>query len=415
MLTLFLLNMLMAQAEAPDAPRSQNYSLSADLSYFTTTSNYPAGGFATEDLPNSGSFTDIIGRLQYTQDLDSTRRFYGGLTYSSVESYDGTFTRSNSGLNEILAGGQYWMRMGGYKFAPSVDFVYPLFRVDRGADEALLGEGALKVRAGSWMFLRYGGLSPFLYVAYEYRDEGRSHAIPYALGAKWTSRPFFVQLDYSGYEKLFNNADTENRSSRDVFLRRVNGGSYRYYSINPALSEVAATVGYTIQSVTLVGGASYTVNGSTAAQGLTVFGGFRFSPAGVKPELHTEEDEEESFAPIEPEIDTNFDELDPTKRPPKRRVKPVAPAAKPAPRPAAPVSAPVKPEPVVQPAPEVKLVPAPKASPQPSATPSATPSAKPAVKPAPKAAPKPKPRPAAPKKDKVDKLLDQTEQRLKEL
>lgn len=383
MLTLFLMNLLLAYGEAPDAPTGTNYAVSADLNYFTTTTNYQAGGSSTEDLPNGGSFTDLKAEVLYTQDLDSAQRVYGGFNYGSVESYDGSLTRSNSGFNEILAGGQYWIKFGGYRFAPALDIVYPLFRVSRGGDDALLGEGALKVRAGSWMFLRYGNFHPFLYLGYEYRDEGRSHAIPYAIGAKWRAKPIFVQIDYSGFERLFDNADTENRQSREVFLRRVDGGSYRYYAINPSISEIALSAGYSFGSVSVHAGASYTVNGSSVAGGLAWFGGLKFSPSGVK----EESENFDRFAPVDSGVDANFEDLDPTKPAPAPRRAP-----KRAPPPPKPVA---KPQPVMQPTP----TPQPQPQPQPTVT----------------LKPKPKPKPRKPKKTKVDKLLEQTEKQLRDL
>lgn len=363
MLTLFFVLMNLSWAESPLPPSGLDYRLDADLSYFKTESNFVAGGSSAEDLRNGGSFTDLRTELKYTQDWDRWQRFYGGLGYNSVESSDGVTTRTNSGLSELLFGYQYWLKISGQQLVPQADVVYPIFRVNREGDDALIGEGALKVRGGGWWLFRHGPWHPFVYLGYEYRDEGRSHAIPYALGVKWESRSFWIEPQYRGYERLFANADTENRGARDTFLEKVDGGSYRYFAINSALSELALEGGYRIGRLTLRAGAAYTVNGSSAAQGFTVAGGISYVPGGVAKDSELEAD------PTEPIESDRFLELDPT-RPPRE-----------------------------SPEPKVQMRPARKAAPTVAPTPPAAPAAK----------------PKKPKKNKVDKMLEETEKGLQNL
>ncbi|MGE4132036.1 MAG: hypothetical protein AB7F86_10400 [Bdellovibrionales bacterium] len=284
MLTCFfklVLSSIVMAAESPEPPRGLDFRLDASASYFSSQTNYAAGGGGTEDLPNGGYFTEYVGIFKYIQDLNDNHRLYGGMAFSFTESEDGTTTRSNSGVRELLFGGQYWgWASGKYFVIPQLDVVYPLFRVSRSSDDALLGEGALKVKAGSWLTWTAGDLWPFVFLGYEYRDEGRSHAIPYSIGAKYKLSPLWFQLEYRGYERLFDNADTENRASRDAFLRKVDGGSYRYYSLNPSMSEVAAQVGFSFGAIGVSGGVAYTVNGDSEALGWTFEGGLTYTPRG---------------------------------------------------------------------------------------------------------------------------------------
>ncbi len=426
MLTLFLFAFAISNvshAEMPESPKGLDYRIDASATYYNTSVNWKTGGGATQDLNNGGYFTDVIGQMTYSQDLDRERRVYGGFTYSATESYDGTITRTNAGFNELLAGGQYWYRVSGYRLVPSADLVYPLVRVNREGDDALLGEGAIKAKFGSWLLFPNGHWVPFGYLGYEYRDEGRSHALPYSVGIKWKSSPLWAQLEYRGYERLFANADSENRNSRDAFLRRVNGGSYRYYSINPSYSEFAVEAGYGFGSISLYGGFAISVNGSSAADGWLAMAGVAYSPLGTMkaPPDEFERINSPSTTPdrFTPSVDP-FDEFDPTK-PPKEQSPPVPPpprrkSAPPAQRPAPPPAAeqpqeltPNNPSPTeVQPPP----APAPKVPAQPVMP-------KVELRPAPKKAtpkppPKPKPKPK-PKKNKVDKILEQTEEGLKNL
>ncbi len=397
MLTLFLhliATGLSATAQVPAPPSGLDYRVDASVTYFTSQTNYTAGGGATQDLRNGGSFTDIIGKALYTQDLNKTQRVYGGATYSQTESSDGTITRANNGINEILAGGQWWFRMGQYRLVGAGDFVYPMYRVDRGGDDVPLGEGAMKIRLGGWFIYPMGQLTPFGYLSYEYRDEGRSHAVPYAVGAHYKMGNLWLQGEYRGYEKLFDNADTENRASRDVFLQRVSGGSYRYYAINPAMSEFAASVGYTFGTISAYGEGSYMVNGSSVADGMTFMLGLAYTPAGRVSDSDYDDDSmidsgrtrRRSSEPIEDPMPSSDDgflaEPDP-------RVAPPAPPPPPPPPPSGGDS-------FDSSGGQLQMR-----------------SNRPA-RPAPKPKPKPAPKPRT-KKDKLDKMLKSTEKTLQGL
>lgn len=404
MLTLFLQLMTLsfsAAAEVPQPPGGLDFRVDANLTYFSSQTNYGAGGGSREDLRNGGYFTDIIGRLQYTQDLNRSQRVYGGFTFSQTESSDGTNTRTNNGFNEILAGGQMWFPMGSYNLVAAGDFVYPLYRVSRDGDDVPLGEGAMKIRGGGWFIYPMGKLQGFLNLGYEYRDEGRSHAIPYSAGAFYKlTRALWVQGEYRGYEKLFDNADTENRASRDLFLQRVSGGSYRYFALNPAMSEVAVSAGYTFGTITVYGDAAYMVNGANVADGMTFMAGLAYVPGGRITD-RGEPDDEEVFNPhrrprrtepieehLPPDDDGFMAEPDPRVPPPDS---------------APPEEAPLRDEPAMKPAEsgggEVQLQ-----------MRKAPPKAKPAQKPKPKPKPKPKS-----KREKIDKMLQNTEKTLQDL
>lgn len=406
MLTLFLhliAASLCASAQPlphlPVAPSGLDYKIDANVTYFTSTTNWASGGGSTADLPNGGYFTDIIGKALYTQDLDKSQRIYGGLTYSQTESSNGINTRTNNGVNEILAGGQMWFKLGSYDLVADGDLVYPLYRVDTGGDDALLGEGAMKIRTAGWFIYPWHELKAFLYLGYEYRDEGRSHAIPYSLGAKYSlSKNFWLQGEYRGYEKLFDNSDTDNRNTRDQFLLRVNGGSYRYYALNSAMSEIAGSAGYTFGTITAYGEAAYIVNGSSVADGLTFMLGLAYTPAGrVSGNSEFSDDEmidsgrrTRRTEPIEDPIPASDDGF--ISEPDPRVAPPTPPPPPPPPPPPAPPAPPSE-------GGNVKLEMRRKGEP----------AKRPAV---PRPAPKPKPKT---KKDKIDKILKSTEDTLKDL
>lgn len=423
MLTLFLHLITLtfsAAAEVPAPPSGLDYRLDANVTYFNSDSNFTSGGGSTKALLNDGYFTDIIGRVQYTQDLDKAQRVYGGFTYSQTESYDGTATRTNNGFNELMAGGQWWFNFGPYRLVAAGDVVYPLYQVNKNGDDALLGEGAMKIRTGGWFIYPIKTLTPFAYLAYEYRDGGRSHAIPYAIGLNYRLSKIWLQGEYRGYEKLFDAADTENSTTRDAFLQKVDGGSYRYYALNSAMSELAASAGITFGTVTAYGEAAYMVNGSNVADGMTFMLGVAYVPGGRIHEAGSEDDDGSSrsrrrnMEPIEEplpsttgsEDDGFMSEPDPRIPPPPP--PPVAPADRPDPTTAAPAAPSNSSDSdggnvqlQMRPAGKPKLPPS-----QNAAQPRSKPTARPTTKPAPK---------VKTKKDKIDKMLKNTEKTLQNL
>lgn len=283
---LSLLSVLLAAcissfAEVPTSPRAGRTELRGTAAYFSSSANYTAGGGSSEELLNGGELTSVMGEFIFSYDWKPDWRFYGGATAGYVETSDGTFTRSNSGLNEILAGAQNWYELGRLDLAVQGDFVYPFFKIDEESDEAFLGEGAMRLRGGAWAIYPMGAMKPFGYMGFEYRDGGRSFLVPYSVGLKYKLGKIWVQGEYRGYETVVDDADTDNRVDRDVILGDVNGGSYRFYSINPAVSEFALEAGIRLGSITLLGGVAMTVNGSSAADGWTAMAGLAFSPTDV--------------------------------------------------------------------------------------------------------------------------------------
>jgi hypothetical protein len=277
-------------AEVPSSPRAGRTEFRGSASYFSTSANYGAGGGGSEELPGGGSLTSIMGEFLFNYEWRPDWRLYGGATAGYVETDDGAFTRTNSGVNELMAGAQNWYEMGRFDIAVQGDFIFPIYKVDDGGDEALLGEGAMRARGGAWAIYPMGLLRPFGYAAFEYRDGGRAFLIPYSLGAKYRMGKFWIQGEYRGYETIVDDADTDNRDDRDIFLEQVNGGSYRFYSINPAVSEFAIEAGVRLGSIMVFGGFAMTVNGSSAADGYTAMAGLAFSPTDARGPVIQEED-----------------------------------------------------------------------------------------------------------------------------
>lgn len=284
MLTLFLTLisiMLPVWAEVPDAPRQGRTRTDASFSYFTSSANYKSGGGTIEDLPNGGEYSLGQLRAALAHDLSSELRFWAGLNAGFTTTNNGAEERTNSGLSEILGGAQYWVKMYRWRLVGQGDLFYPIFRVDEGSDQALVGEGAMRIRGGAWGIIPWGDLEPFVYLGVEYRDDGRSHLLPYAAGAKYRFGAWWVQGELRGFESLTDDENAGDTLARETFLNRVQGGSYKLYSVNPAQSEIAAEAGFDVDGFLVYGGISMVVNGSNTADGLTFMVGLGYTPDGT--------------------------------------------------------------------------------------------------------------------------------------
>jgi hypothetical protein len=263
-------------AESPNPPRAGRYEGRFTYSYFNTDSNYSSTGNTA--LVRDGTFTQMQGDFLATYDWQPDWRFSAGFNAAWAESYDGLFTRNNSAMNEIFASAQKWYESGPFDIAPQGDFIFPLWRPDEGADDVLIGEGAMRIRGGAWGFWPLGTYKPFAYLGFEYRDGGRSFLLPYEIGVKFKLPMFWIQGSFRGYESVVDDADSDNQVIREAYLKTVNAGSLKFYSVNPSGSEAVIEAGTNFGAWGVHGGFAITVNGNNSADGWTAYGGMSWSP-----------------------------------------------------------------------------------------------------------------------------------------
>lgn len=324
--------------ELPAPPNNGQITAGAEAAYFKSDANYDDGG-SSSSLP--GDFTQFLYKFGGAYDFGADWRFYGALDVSSVQASGATADNANSGLSDLHLGAQYWWReFSGIRLVPQADFTFPMAKVDESSSDAIISDGAMTLGAGSWALWEMHAFTPFAFLGFQYRDGGRSYLLPYNLGAQYTfgQRSFWVRGELRGYRTLIDDADTDNRTFRDTYLSGVNAGSYRYYAINPSLTELAFQAGTTFfENWEVYGGAAQSLEGKNAAQGPTVFAGVIFrggadggsSPA--EPAFSPGERSEDQFT--EPEIKYDerlFNESDVVARPKKKTpAKRAAPAKKP--------------------------------------------------------------------------------------
>lgn len=265
--------------ESPESPRKGRHKAQAAISYFNSTGNF-ADDSQSESLANGGSFSNIQTDLGYAYDLAPDWRVGGGFSYAMADSDDGRFQRSDSGLNEAHLMGQKWYDLGRFELAPQLEAYMSFVEVDAvNGDAVLYGEGAMRVRAGAWIGAPMKGYRPYGYLGFEYRDGGRSSLLPYEAGIKARFGEWWAQGSARGVMSVTDDNDTANPLVRNLYLQVVNGGSFKYYSVNPSYTEVTVAAGRNWGQWGFFGEAALTVLGTNAADGFTITAGVSYSPS----------------------------------------------------------------------------------------------------------------------------------------
>jgi hypothetical protein len=268
-----------ALAERPVPAREGRYSLQLGTTYFSTKANYQSGGGTSTALPTDWKFQNTQIYTQVDFDWSKVFRSYAGFSYALSESTGSNFgtpelsiPRSNAGINELWLGSQAWFHFGRYSLVPQVDLTFPMLRLDLNDKYPALGEGALRFRGSSWLVARFGAWQPFAYLGAEYRDGGRSALLPYSAGVNFRPGKWWIQTEYRGFAGLTDDKDTSDPTARNsrIIYSKINGGSARFWAVNPAVSEVALETGLRFSGFNASLGYAQTINGSNFSDGFTV-------------------------------------------------------------------------------------------------------------------------------------------------
>lgn len=271
-----------AHAQLLPPPAEGEYQLRGEFSYFGTSANYGNDG-SKQSLVGGAKLNTMMGLGEFIFDWTPEWRFSAGFTGGQTSADRVTApsnvieTHTNIGVSEMWLGAQYWLNFASFDFVPDAAFYYPLFRVDTNSGDPLLGEGAIRMRGGAWLVYQKGDFRPFGYLGYEYMDEGRAGQMPYHVGVQWAAESgWWLQGELRGFQNITNDSNTDNRSIRDAYLVRTQGGSYRYYSINPSSHEFAVMAGTHFGQIGVYVGGAMTYAGKNSADGWSGVVGLTF-------------------------------------------------------------------------------------------------------------------------------------------
>jgi hypothetical protein len=236
---------------------------------------------STANFKEADSFEKLVSgdELKLTQIPISARWVpktkYGlflGTAINNVETHTLGIVRTNSTIAETQLGADYLFYWGQIDMIPVLSASIPTQRIDVKTDEAINTDGAMKIAGTLLMRKAIDKFYANWRVGFLYQDDGRASYVPWGLGASWNTESFEFGADLSGQQVVAYDVDTDNKQTRLALLNRVNGGSYKFYSINPYTIDLQGWLKYNLdESVGLVAGAGTTMTGANAAAGYNLF------------------------------------------------------------------------------------------------------------------------------------------------
>lgn len=253
---------------------------SARSSFFLTQANYDNSG-GTASLMNGGKYQIFDFNFRNRYSFSPLWALYADVNIAAAESSALGVIRKNSSFTSALVGGELSMDLGGVKLIPEASFLFPFEKIKTDTDNVTNAEGVteflLKANVqsyyGPWVFMGYLG--------YNVRGEGRAHQYVWSGGVqyRWATLDFGARL--FGYQRASDDQDANSFrvNDRAYFENRVNAGSFRFYSINPSLTDSEVNLTYHFDKQWSLGLAlGTTLSGSNSAQGMHGDGVITFRP-----------------------------------------------------------------------------------------------------------------------------------------
>jgi len=247
------------------------WKLSTQTSYFTTDANYAQQRGTYADLSGDNSLTLLEQRTRARYNFNRRVSVFGGFDFTKVDTRSADFDRSNTNVSGVRLGLNYDLGQKWVRWIAEVEGFFSTDPIDVDTQEALTNDGVASVRAEMFAFRPFRWAYVFAHAGLLYRDEGLATLGLWGIGfEKPFSDRYLVGAGLDGYETVIG--DELRLSDRQQIIERVNGGSFRFYSYDPALIEARAWVGWNPSDPwQLRFGGGHTLNGVRSAAGLNLF------------------------------------------------------------------------------------------------------------------------------------------------
>jgi hypothetical protein len=301
-----------------------------ESSYFNTEANYDSAGGSYTSLSSGRYYRLYEGHLGAEHWLTPDLSLLLSAGYASAESDDGLFTRTTNQATDLIGGVRYVVSREPVAVTPELIFTYPFHRVDEEADDVLTGEGTVQIFIGSWAEGWYGPLNPYGEAGFNYQDDGRASHFLYMGGVGWENAKVRLGGELYGSTVVIDDDKTDRPLERTLFTNQVNGGSWKFYAVNPSVFGARANVAVNLNdNFRLSGSFDHTLNGESTAVGWTLLARLEYNwnarensvvnSIPVPRALDPEKRENQRFEPEKTEYDpTLFDEPE-SKQPPKSK------------------------------------------------------------------------------------------------
>jgi hypothetical protein len=206
------------------------------VSYLSTNRNYS----------NSGSQFALSGNNNYELIQTPIRSRYGlfenwsisaGAMISTATSKDNTASRKNSSLTDAELGVDWLFYQGFADVWVESQLIYPFEKITTTQDTAINGEGVMQVKTSLGFSKEMASFFLYGSTGFNWRQSGRASLVLGQIGASYLFSNFMVGLETNGYVPANDDADRSSETARYSLIQKVNAGSYRFYSVNPAYGE----------------------------------------------------------------------------------------------------------------------------------------------------------------------------------
>ncbi len=267
---------------------------------FYTNSNYDDNG-VLKYLPSNAQFLGLYGYGDIAFDVTDGWMIGLGGDGGYVKSNDGFYDRTSIYMSQVRLNTQYLFRNSVIWIAPQIEVIFPFAGVPFETDDVLISEnsqtqtGKINLfKAWTRFFHTYG------YFGYTARSEGRSHYIPVGLGTRFSITPLWFGFEVNASKTVINDDLTTQARYRNNVINRVDGGSNKYFSINPEYTNLGGYIQWPVdRSLSFKVAANATVQGKSYSQDFGwlasvtyAFGGHVDDPSYL-PLLYQEESKQE--------------------------------------------------------------------------------------------------------------------------
>jgi hypothetical protein len=273
--TLIMLSVLALSAETSVASsfddyqkyRKGTYDFELETQYFKSEANYTTAGGTYQKLPTGQSFELIDFLIKARYDFSKRSGLYGNLDIATANSAGYDAKRSNSNLTGGKLGYSYLLYSDELEAISDLSLFVPMNQVSENTDTVMNTEGVIEATALLRLQKDYSGLAPFGYIGGSYR-QNRSALLPWGAGLEVRWNDVTLGGKVYGFQSIMDDPDKSKASQRLVVNDRVNGGSLKFYAVNPAIVDSDVYVKFQIaRSWAFTAGGGTTITGSADAAG----------------------------------------------------------------------------------------------------------------------------------------------------
>ncbi len=276
---------LMAHAESTPRFDGRTFGVELEGEYFTSSENLNATTGERDNLGNGNSFDTFTTKAKFDYSLKRNWLIGGGgeFVYASSSTFqpltNETDGKSGTEFNSLNAYTQMQLQTGTFRIVPQLIGTFTVEKINRTTNDVLTGEGTNQVELGSWAMVDIALSEAYAYAGYRYQDDGRAHLLPWKLGDQfYIFRTVYTRVELGGYLPVKDDKYVNNPGYRNFVVNNVDGGSYRFYSVNPNLIEARVEAGLNVSpEFEVYGGLTHTVSGEAVAYGLSAYAGVRYS------------------------------------------------------------------------------------------------------------------------------------------